>query len=123
MRRVTYCTRCGTDAPYEAMVCHFCGARMPDHPVFRHPNRIDASDWDGWVQERGLYFAGSWDEAYQPLLSLADSGLEAEHGALLVASVGEGTYVYTGLSFFRQLPAGVAGAVRLFVNLLALGER
>ena len=75
------------------------------------------------MQERGLYFAGSWDDAYRPLLSLADPGREAERGVLLVAPVGEGTYVYTGLSFFRQLPAGVAGAVRLFVNLLALGER
>ena len=75
------------------------------------------------MQERGLYFAGSWDERYRPLLAIADPGREAERGALLVAPVGEGTYVYTGLSFFRQLPAGVAGAVRLFANLLALGER
>ena len=95
----------------------------PGHPVFNRPNRIAAADWDGWVQERGLYFAGRWDEAYEPLLALADPGREAERGALLVAPLGDGTYVYTGLSFFRQLPAGVAGAVRLFVNLLALGER
>ena len=95
----------------------------PDHPVFHRPNRITATDWEGWVQERGLYFAGKWDERYRPLLAIADPGREAEHGALLLAAVGEGTYVYTGLSFFRQLPAGVAGAVRLFVNLLALGER
>ena len=98
-------------------------ALAPDHPVFHRPNEIGAADWQGWVQERGLYFAGTWDERYEPLLSLADPGRESERGALLVASVGEGTYVYTGLSFFRQLPAGVAGAVRLFVNLLALGER
>ncbi len=95
----------------------------PDHPVLQYPNRLGAADWQGWVQERGLYFAGQWDERYQPLLAIADPGREAERGALLVAPVGVGTYVYTGLSFFRQLPAGVAGAVRLFVNLLALGER
>ena len=95
----------------------------PSHAVLRHPNRISAADWQDWVQERGLYFAGEWDERYQPLLAIADPGRKAEHGALLIAPVGEGTYVYTGLSFFRQLPAGVAGAVRLFVNLLALGER
>jgi LmbE family N-acetylglucosaminyl deacetylase len=95
----------------------------PDHAVFQRPNRITAADWEDWVQERGLYFPSSWDERYRPLLALADPGREAEHGALLVAPLGEGTYVYTGLSFFRQLPAGVAGAVRLFVNLLALGDR
>jgi hypothetical protein len=94
----------------------------PDHPVFQRPNRLTAADWQGWVQERGLYFAGEWDERYRPLLAIADPGREAERGGLLVAPMGEGTYVYTGLSFFRQLPAGVAGAVRLFANLLALGE-
>jgi LmbE family N-acetylglucosaminyl deacetylase len=95
---------------------------LPQHPVFQRPNRLDDADWQGWVQERGLYFAGSWDERYRPLLAIADPGREAERGALLVAPVGEGTYIYTGLSFFRQLPAGVAGAVRLFVNLLALSD-
>ncbi|MFQ5351421.1 MAG: hypothetical protein ACE5EG_13375, partial [Thermoanaerobaculia bacterium] len=95
----------------------------PDHPALQHPNRLTAADWQGWIQERGLYFAGSWDPRYRPLLAMADPGREAEQGVLLVAPVGDGTYVYTGLSFFRQLPAGVAGAVRLFVNLLALGER
>ncbi len=95
----------------------------PDHPVFLRPNRITAADWQGWVQERGLYFAGSWDERYRPLVALADPGLPPERGALLVAAVGEGAWIYTGLSFFRQLPAGVAGAVRLFVNLLALAEK
>lgn len=94
----------------------------PDHPVFSTPNRIGAADWLDWVQERGLYFAQSWDEAFQPLLSLADSGREAERGAMLVAPLGDGVYVYTGLSFFRQLPAGVPGAIRLFANLLALGS-
>ncbi len=94
----------------------------PDHPVFRHPNRISSADWEGWVQERGLYFPSTWDESYVPLLALQDEGLPEELGSLLVASVGEGTYVYTGLSFFRELPAGVPGAFRLLINLLALGE-
>jgi hypothetical protein len=94
----------------------------PDHPVLQYPNRISSADWEGWVQERGLYFPSTWDEAYVPLLALQDEGRPEELGSLLVASVGEGTYVYTGLSFFRELPAGVPGAFRLFINLLALGE-
>jgi LmbE family N-acetylglucosaminyl deacetylase len=95
---------------------------VPEHPVFHQPNEIRAEDWDGWVQERGLYFAGTWDAAYTPLLSMADPGGEPAQGGLLVAPVGEGTWVYTGLAFFRQLPAGVPGAFRLFANLLALGQ-
>ncbi len=97
-------------------------ALAPEHPVFRRPNAIGEEDWEGWVQERGLYFARSWDPAYEPLLALRDPGEPEQHGALLVARLGEGTWVYTGLSFFRQLPAGVPGAFRLFANLLALGE-
>jgi LmbE family N-acetylglucosaminyl deacetylase len=92
----------------------------PSSPVFRVPNRIGSGDWEGWVQERGLYFARSWDPAYQPLLETNDPGDEPREGGLLVARLGKGTYVYTGLSFFRQLPAGVPGAYRLFANLLAL---
>ncbi|HUO85775.1 MAG TPA: PIG-L family deacetylase [Thermoanaerobaculia bacterium] len=92
----------------------------PTHPVFHRPNAITAGDWDGWVQERGLYFPATWDEAYRPLLAIADPGREPERGALLVATLGKGTWVYTGLAFFRQLPAGVPGAYRLFANLLAL---
>jgi hypothetical protein len=92
----------------------------PAHPVFRVPNRIGPDDWAGWVQERGLYFAHSWDPAYAPLLETHDPGEGPLEGGLLVARVGKGSYVYTGLSFFRQLPAGVPGAYRLFANLLAL---
>jgi len=96
----------------------------PDHPVFHVPNEIGAADWQGWVQERGLYMPSQWDEAYAPLLEMRDPDQEeAQRGALLVATVGDGTYVYTGLAFFRQLPAGVPGAYRLFANLLALGGR
>ena len=91
----------------------------PKHPIFTTPNQIGESDWNGWVQERGLYFAHTWDPGYVPLLSMADPGLPEQKGGLLVARVGKGRYVYTGLAFFRQLPAGVPGAYRLFANLLA----
>jgi LmbE family N-acetylglucosaminyl deacetylase len=95
----------------------------PAHPVFHTPNEIGPADWDGWVQERGLYFAATWDSTYTPLLESHDSGAPPLSGGLLVAPLGRGTYVYTGLSFFRQLPAGVPGAYRLFLNLLGLRER
>jgi len=90
------------------------------HPVARVPNRLTNGDWTGWVQERGLYFPRSWDRRYLPVLETHDPGDQPLKGGLLIAPVGQGTYVYTGLSFFRQLPAGVPGAFRLFANLLAL---
>jgi LmbE family N-acetylglucosaminyl deacetylase len=89
-------------------------------PAFTSPNRIGPADWDGWVQERGLYFARSWDSAYTALLETHDPGDGPLEGGLLVARYGRGSYVYTGLSFFRQLPAGVPGAYRLLANLLGL---
>jgi hypothetical protein len=92
------------------------------HPVTRLPNRLGPSDWTGWIQERGLYFARSWDRRYQAVLETHDPGESPLSGGLLIAPVGKGTYVYTGLSFFRQLPAGVPGAFRLFANLLALSR-
>ncbi len=92
------------------------------HAVLRTPNVIGASDWAGWVQERGLYFARTWDPAYVPVIETHDEGETPLEGGLLVAREGKGTYVYTGLSFFRQLPAGVPGAYRLFANLLALSR-
>jgi hypothetical protein len=94
----------------------------PEHPALTTPHRIVAEDFDGWVQERGLYFAEEWDDAYTPLLRMADPGEEPADGSLLVASHGEGHFVYAGISFFRQLPAGTAGAYRLFENLIALGS-
>jgi LmbE family N-acetylglucosaminyl deacetylase len=90
----------------------------PSHQVFQHPNRIGDGDWDGWVQERGLYFAHTWDKPWTPLLSMADPGGPEQRGGLLVAQVGKGHYIYTGLAFFRQLPAGVPGAYRLLANLI-----
>ncbi|HKV71354.1 MAG TPA: PIG-L family deacetylase [Gemmatimonadales bacterium] len=88
--------------------------------VLKSPNPIGPSDWQGWVQERGLYFAHDWDSTYHPVFTMHDPGDPPLAGGLLVAPLGRGTYVYTGLSFFRELPAGVIGAYRLFANLLAL---
>jgi hypothetical protein len=96
---------------------------VPAHAVLRHPNAIGPADWAGWVQERGLYFAHSWERPWQAILEMHDPGEAPLQGGLLITPLGRGTYVYTGLSFFRQLPAGVPGAYRLFANLLALGER
>ncbi|HET8625685.1 MAG TPA: NEW3 domain-containing protein, partial [Gemmatimonadales bacterium] len=101
-----------------APVTHLLGGRA----VLAAPNAIGPSDWRGWVQERGLYFARTWDPAYTPVVETHDPGDTPREGGLLVARVGKGTYVYTGLSFFRQLPAGVPGAYRLFANLLALSR-
>ncbi len=94
----------------------------PDHPALNRPNKITPTDFDGWVQERGLYFASEWDPAFTPLLSIADPDEPASRGSLLVERLGTGYFVYTGLSFFRQLPAGVPGAYRLFANLVSLGQ-
>lgn len=92
----------------------------PNHRVLQKPNIITEKDFEGWVQERGLYFPNNWSEEFTPLLRMNDPGETAVDGALLIAPYGKGHYVYTGLSFFRQLPAGVSGAYRLFVNLLSL---
>lgn len=91
----------------------------PNHTVMNSPNKITAEDFEGWVQERGLYFPNSWDEGFTPLLQMNDPDESPKKGALLVATYGKGKIVYTGLSFFRQLPAGVPGAYRLFFNLIA----
>jgi hypothetical protein len=91
--------------------------------VFTGPNRIGSADFDGWVQERGLDFASKWDAGhFTALLACSDAGEPPLEGGLLVASHGRGYFVYTGLSFFRQLPAGVPGAYRLFANLVSLGR-
>ncbi|MGB5981653.1 MAG: PIG-L family deacetylase [Nonlabens sp.] len=92
----------------------------PDHPVLNYPNKITQADFEGWVQERGLYFPEQWDDAFTPVLGMNDKGEEMTRGSLLVAPYGKGHVVYTGLSFFRELPAGVAGAYRLFANIINL---
>ncbi len=94
----------------------------PDHPVLNTPNKITAKDFEGWVQERGLYFPSEWGPEYTPILSCNDPGEPARDGSLLVAKYGDGWYVYTGISFFRELPSGVPGAYRLFANLVGLGK-
>ena len=95
----------------------------PEHPALTTPNRIGKADFDGWVQERGAYFPSTWDkEHYQPIFAMSDPGEAPLQSSLLVARHGKGYYVYTGLAFFRQLPAGVPGAYRLFANLVSLGK-
>ena len=93
-----------------------------DHPVLNTPNKITKKDFEGWVQERGLYFPNQWSEEFTPILGMKDEGEEELKGSLLVANYGKGHYVYTGLSFFREFPAGVSGAYKLFANLLSLGK-
>lgn len=90
----------------------------PKHPIFNVPNEIEMADFEGWVQERGLYFASEWDEKYKPLIAWHDTGEEDVKGGLLVAEYGKGAFIYTGISFFRELPAGVKGAYKLFINLV-----
>src|SRR5690606_7340033 len=91
------------------------------HPAMVYPNKIDEQDFTGWAQERGLYFPREWDPAFEPLLSMHDTGEKPTQGGLLVARHGEGYYVYSGLSWFRHLPAGNVGAFRLLSNLISLG--
>jgi len=87
-------------------------------PILTTPNKIEDSDFGGWIQERGLYFVGQMDEKYQSPLTMNDPDEDPSNGALIFANYGEGTYTYTGISFFRQLPAGVPGAIKLFINLI-----
>ncbi len=94
----------------------------PSHPLVNYPNKITSKDFEGWVQERGLYFPNKWSKDFTPILSMNDEGEPALHGSILVAPYGKGNYIYTGLSFFRELPAGVTGAYRLFANMLSLKQ-
>jgi LmbE family N-acetylglucosaminyl deacetylase len=94
----------------------------PDNPVLNKPNKISTADFDGWVQERGIYFPNQWDDHFTPVLAFNDPGESPLKGGLLVAPYGKGYFVYTGLVFFRELPAGVPGAFRLFANLISLGK-
>jgi hypothetical protein len=96
---------------------------LPEHPVLNTPNKLTAADFNNWVQERGLYFASEWDAKFAAPISCNDPGEKAADSALLIAPYGKGHYVYTSLSFFRELPAGVPGAYRLFANMLSLGNK
>jgi hypothetical protein len=95
---------------------------QPQDRIFSYPNKIGADDFKGWVQERGLYFMSDWDPKFQPLLSCHDPGEPPRNGGMLLAHYGKGFYIYSGYAFFRQLPAGVPGAIRLFVNLVSAGH-
>lgn len=92
---------------------------IPDHPVLNYPNKISAKDFDGWIQERSIYNAEAIDSNYQRILSMKDPGEKEQEGSLIVSNFGKGRFIYTGLVFFRELPAGVPGAYRLFANLIA----
>ena len=94
----------------------------PEHPILNYPNKITQKDFEGWTQERGLYFPNEWADEFTPILSMNDKGETPKDGSLLVAKHGKGYYIYTGLSFFREFPEGVSGAYRLFANILSLGK-
>jgi LmbE family N-acetylglucosaminyl deacetylase len=94
---------------------------LPEHPALSHPNVLGSSDFTGWAQERGLYFPNEWDARYAAPLRMNDTGEQPKDGSLLIAQIGKGHFIYTGISFFRQLPEGVPGAYRLLANLLSLG--
>jgi len=94
----------------------------PNHPVLNYPNKITAADFKGWKQEQGLYYPSEWDINFTPILSANDKGEKPKEGALLIAKYGKGNYIYTGLSFFRELPEGIPGAFRLLANIIAIGK-
>jgi len=93
----------------------------PKNDLVNFPNKITEKDFDGWVQERGLYFASKFEDNYKSVLQMNDEGESPKNGSLIKLNYGKGTFIYTGLSFFRQIPAGVPGAIRLFVNLISAG--
>jgi len=94
----------------------------PNHPVLNYPNKITEEDFKGWKQEQGLYYPSEWDANFTPILSANDKGEKPKDGALLIAKYGKGNYIYTGFSFFRELPEGVSGAFRLLANIIAIGK-
>ncbi|MBZ9729180.1 PIG-L family deacetylase [Salegentibacter sp. JZCK2] len=93
-----------------------------DHPILNSPNKITKNDFENWVQERGLYFPESWSKEFTPILSMNDKNETPKDGSLIVAKYGEGYFIYTGLSFFRQFPVGVPGAYRIFANMISIGK-
>jgi len=103
----------------EDAVVHFL---QPDHPVLHFPNEISSNDFDGWIQERGIYFAQHLNANYQSIFSMHDSGEPDQTGSLITTNYGKGNFTYTGLVFFRELPAGVPGAYRLLANIIALNQ-
>jgi LmbE family N-acetylglucosaminyl deacetylase len=130
---VQYNTNRGVDvaAPFSLQLSRdrvtdeFAEVRILDkeHPVLNYPNKITPDDFKNWVQERGLYFPDAWSKEYTSIFSMNDKGESAKNGSLLIAKYGKGNYIYTGLSFFRELPAGVSGAYKLFANILSLQKQ
>ncbi|MFZ0858804.1 MAG: hypothetical protein WAN10_18280, partial [Candidatus Acidiferrales bacterium] len=116
--------RATMDQPAERITDENSAVRFvdPNSPLLNYPNHTTADDFQGWIQERGLYFWGQWDSRYQTVLAMHDPGESDALGGLVWARDGKGVYIYTGLAFFRQLPAGVPGAYRLFVNLLSASQ-
>lgn len=94
----------------------------PENPILNSPNKITTKDFEGWKQEQGLYYPSEWDANFTPILSSNDTGETPKNGAILVANYGKGKYIYTGISFFRELPEGVAGAFRLMANMISIGK-
>jgi len=94
----------------------------PNHSLLNFPNRITEKDFEGWIQERGLYFPDEWDDSYEPLLEMNDQGESPKQGSVLYTEYGNGVFIYTGLSFFRELPVGVPGAYKLFINMISAGK-
>ena len=95
----------------------------PGHPVLNFPNKITQDDFKGWVQERSIYHASKWDKKFEPIFSMSDPGDKADEGSLIIAKYGKGYFSYTGLVFFRELPAGVPGSYRLLANIIALNKK
>ena len=95
----------------------------PEHPALNFPNKITTEDFDNWIQERGLYFPNKWSKEYETLISSNDIDEDPNDGGILISKIGEGHFIYTSYSWFRQLPAGVPGAYKLFSNLLSLGKK
>jgi len=94
----------------------------PNHKILNYPNKINLKDFNNWVQERGLYFPNKWDEKFDSIIGMNDPGENEKKGSLLIADYGKGAFIYTGLSFFRQLPNGIPGAYKLFVNLISYNK-
>jgi len=116
--------RATMDQPAERITDENSAVRFadPSSSLLNYPNRITQDDFQGWIQERGLYFWGQWDSRYKPVLAMHDPGESDALGGLIYARDGKGIYIYTGIAFFRQLPAGVPGAYRLFINLLSASQ-
>jgi hypothetical protein len=96
---------------------------VPEHPILNYPNKLSSKDFEGWKQEQGLYYPNDFDKAFTAILSANDKGEKPKNGAIIAAKYGNGNYIYTGLSFFRELPEGVSGAFKLMANMISIGNK